>query len=181
LRAGGPADQIPLWNKFKLWGKSPKEATIKALGAEHGFSVDSTEDATRFTDAGLARYQVVVFLSTTGDISTMARRVLLNATFGPRVRRHPLGERHRVSVGLVWAARRRLFREPPPRFSRRRSRSKIPPIRRRGTCRWSGSAPTNGTISAATPAAPYTSWQRSTRRAIPAARWAPTIRSRGVR
>ena len=43
-------------------------ATIKALGAEHGFSVDSTEDATRFTDAGLARYQVVVFLSTTGDI-----------------------------------------------------------------------------------------------------------------
>jgi len=43
-------------------------ATLKALGADHGFSVDSTEDATRFTDAGLVQYQVVVFLSTTGDI-----------------------------------------------------------------------------------------------------------------
>jgi len=42
--------------------------TIKTLGAHHGFSVDSTEDATRFTDVELARYQVVVFLSTTGDI-----------------------------------------------------------------------------------------------------------------
>jgi cytochrome c len=41
---------------------------IKALGADHGFAVDSTEDAARFTDAALARYKVVVFLSTTGDI-----------------------------------------------------------------------------------------------------------------
>jgi len=43
-------------------------AAIKALGAEHGFAVDSTENAARFTDVGLARYRVVVFLSTTGDI-----------------------------------------------------------------------------------------------------------------
>ena len=43
-------------------------AAIKTLGADHGFSVDSTEDAARFTDAALARYKVVVFLSTTGDI-----------------------------------------------------------------------------------------------------------------
>jgi cytochrome c len=43
-------------------------AAIEALGADHGFSVDSTEDATRFTDTELARYKVVVFLSTTGDI-----------------------------------------------------------------------------------------------------------------
>ena len=42
-------------------------AAIKTLGADHGFSVDSTEDAARFTDAELARYKVVVFLSTTGD------------------------------------------------------------------------------------------------------------------
>jgi cytochrome c len=39
-----------------------------ALGADHGFAVDSTEDAARFTDTELARYKVVVFLSTTGDI-----------------------------------------------------------------------------------------------------------------
>jgi len=42
-------------------------AAIKALGAEHGFSVDTTEDAGRFTTAELTRYRVVVFLSTTGD------------------------------------------------------------------------------------------------------------------
>ena len=43
-------------------------AAIEALGAEHGFSVDSTEDTSRFIDAELTRYKVVVFLSTTGDI-----------------------------------------------------------------------------------------------------------------
>jgi cytochrome c len=43
-------------------------AAIEALGAEHGFAVDSTEDADRFSDAVLARYKVVVFLSTTGDV-----------------------------------------------------------------------------------------------------------------
>jgi cytochrome c len=43
-------------------------AAIKTLGADHGFSVDSTEDAARFTDVELARFKVVIFLSTTGDI-----------------------------------------------------------------------------------------------------------------
>src|SRR5437870_1482849 len=43
-------------------------AAIEALGAEHGFAVDSTEDATRFNAAELARYRVVVFLCTTGEI-----------------------------------------------------------------------------------------------------------------
>ena len=43
-------------------------AALEALGADHGFSVDSTEDTSGFTDAELARYKVVVFLSTTGDI-----------------------------------------------------------------------------------------------------------------
>src|SRR6516165_4748532 len=43
-------------------------AAIRTLGAEHGFTVDATEDATTFTDAALARYKAVVFLSTTGDV-----------------------------------------------------------------------------------------------------------------
>jgi len=43
-------------------------AAIRTLGAEHGFAVDATEDATTFTDDALARYQAVVFLSTTGDV-----------------------------------------------------------------------------------------------------------------
>ena len=43
-------------------------AAIDALGTEHGFAVDSTEDAARFSDAVLARYKAVVFLNTTGDV-----------------------------------------------------------------------------------------------------------------
>ncbi|MFD6177414.1 MULTISPECIES: ThuA domain-containing protein [unclassified Isoptericola] len=43
-------------------------AAITQLGAEHGFTVTATEDAGAFTDANLAQYEVVVFLSTTGDV-----------------------------------------------------------------------------------------------------------------
>jgi type 1 glutamine amidotransferase len=43
-------------------------AAIEALGAEHGFAVDSTEEAARFNSATLSRYKVIVFLNTTGDI-----------------------------------------------------------------------------------------------------------------
>lgn len=43
-------------------------AAIKQLGVENRFSVDATEDSSWFTPANLARYQVVIFLSTSGDI-----------------------------------------------------------------------------------------------------------------
>src|SRR6266851_6043498 len=43
-------------------------AAIEAIGSEHRFAVDRTEDAARFTEAALARYKVVVFLNTTGDV-----------------------------------------------------------------------------------------------------------------
>ena len=43
-------------------------AALRALGSVTGFSVDETSDAARFTDAGLAPYRAVVFLSTTGDV-----------------------------------------------------------------------------------------------------------------
>ena len=43
-------------------------AAIEALGAENGFTVDATEDAAAFNDANLAEYEVVIFLSTTGDV-----------------------------------------------------------------------------------------------------------------
>ncbi|WP_232323790.1 ThuA domain-containing protein [Catenuloplanes japonicus] len=41
---------------------------IRELGAANGFSVTATEDAGTFTAAGLAGYEAVVFLSTTGDV-----------------------------------------------------------------------------------------------------------------
>jgi cytochrome c len=41
---------------------------LRELGAEYGLTVDATEDGGAFSDAGLARYNVVVFLLTTGDV-----------------------------------------------------------------------------------------------------------------
>ncbi|MET0237079.1 MAG: ThuA domain-containing protein [Kibdelosporangium sp.] len=43
-------------------------AAIQKLGQDHDFAVDATEDAGAFTEVNLARYQVVIFLSTTGDV-----------------------------------------------------------------------------------------------------------------
>ena len=41
---------------------------VRRLGPARGFSVDASEDAGVFTDDSLAKYKVVVFLSTTGDV-----------------------------------------------------------------------------------------------------------------
>src|SRR5215207_3143420 len=41
---------------------------FRALGARNGFRVDATEDAGAFTDRNLRRYDVVIWLSTTGDV-----------------------------------------------------------------------------------------------------------------
>jgi type 1 glutamine amidotransferase len=41
-------------------------AAIKRLASRHGFRVDTTADAGRFTTRSLRRYDVVIFLSTTG-------------------------------------------------------------------------------------------------------------------
>lgn len=49
-------------------------AAVKELGAAHGFAVDATEDASAFTPRNLARYDAVVFLSTTGDVLNEAQQ-----------------------------------------------------------------------------------------------------------
>src|SRR6266849_751646 len=43
-------------------------AAITDLGGANGFAVDATEDSSLFTDDNLARYQVVIFLCTTGTV-----------------------------------------------------------------------------------------------------------------
>ncbi|SDU61467.1 ThuA domain-containing protein [Jiangella alkaliphila] len=43
-------------------------ATIQELGTERGWEVTATEDAAQFTAENLAQYDVVVWLSTTGDV-----------------------------------------------------------------------------------------------------------------
>ncbi len=53
---------------FRHSSIEPGIAALEDLGAANGFAVDATEDAGQFTTANLSRYQVVVFLSTTGDV-----------------------------------------------------------------------------------------------------------------
>ncbi|MGH9837638.1 MAG: ThuA domain-containing protein [Blastocatellia bacterium] len=49
-------------------------AAVRQLGQQNGFDVDATEDAAAFTDTNLARYQTIIFLSTTGDILNDAQQ-----------------------------------------------------------------------------------------------------------
>ena len=49
-------------------------AAIQALGTANGFTVVATEDATAFTAANLATFDVVVFMSTTGEILNDAQQ-----------------------------------------------------------------------------------------------------------
>ncbi|QMU29944.1 ThuA domain-containing protein [Adhaeribacter radiodurans] len=44
------------------------KAAFMKMGREHNFVVDTTEDASKFNEENLKRYQAVVFLSTTGDV-----------------------------------------------------------------------------------------------------------------
>ncbi|MGW3418571.1 ThuA domain-containing protein [Streptomyces phaeochromogenes] len=49
-------------------------AAVRSLGAANGFRVDATEDAGAFSSRNLARYDAVVFLSTTGDVLNGAQQ-----------------------------------------------------------------------------------------------------------
>jgi type 1 glutamine amidotransferase len=49
-------------------------AAVRELGAANGFTVDATEDAGAFTARNLARYDAVLFLSTTGDVLNAAQQ-----------------------------------------------------------------------------------------------------------
>lgn len=46
----------------------PGQQALRAMGRQHGFEVDVTEDASVFREDNLRRYAAVVFLSTTGDV-----------------------------------------------------------------------------------------------------------------
>jgi cytochrome c len=55
-----------------------KLAMLK-LGAENGFDVDTTEDASRFTTQNLQRYKAVMFLNTTGDVLDAAQQTAMES------------------------------------------------------------------------------------------------------
>lgn len=49
-------------------------ATLRQLASDEGLVADHSEDASDFTDANLARYRVVVFASTTGEVLDPAQQ-----------------------------------------------------------------------------------------------------------
>jgi type 1 glutamine amidotransferase len=53
------------------------KAAFERLAKKNGFTVHFTEDPAAFTEAGLARYQVVVFLHTTGKVLDEAGQAAL--------------------------------------------------------------------------------------------------------
>jgi cytochrome c len=53
---------------FRHVSIEPGKAALLKLGAENNFDVDTTEDASLFTEQNLKRYGAVVFLNTTGDV-----------------------------------------------------------------------------------------------------------------
>jgi type 1 glutamine amidotransferase len=55
---------------------------LMGLQSSGGYVADATEDPTRFTPAGLAGYQVVVFLLTTGDVLNDTQQAAFEAWVG---------------------------------------------------------------------------------------------------
>lgn len=79
---GAPAFRVLLFTRtlgFRHDSIPAGIAAVEALGRAHDFAVDATEDAGAFTPAHLARYRVVLFLSTTGDVLEGAQRDALRA------------------------------------------------------------------------------------------------------
>lgn len=66
-----PQKRVLVFSKTKGFRHAsiPKgRLALLKLGQENGFAVDTTEDASRFTETSLKRYHAVIFLSTTGDV-----------------------------------------------------------------------------------------------------------------
>ncbi|WP_197038967.1 ThuA domain-containing protein [Herbidospora cretacea] len=59
---------------FRHGSIGPGITAIQQLGAANNFTVETTEDAAQFTDANLARFQAVIWLSTTGDVLNAAQQ-----------------------------------------------------------------------------------------------------------
>ncbi|MEU6062734.1 ThuA domain-containing protein [Streptomyces sp. NPDC047097] len=71
VAAADPAYRVLAFSKTAGFRHSSIDdglTALRELGAAHNFTVDATEDAAAFSTANLARYQAVVFVSTTGDV-----------------------------------------------------------------------------------------------------------------
>ena len=109
---------------FRHGSIGPGITAIKLLGQQNNFGVDAIEDATLFTDAFLARYDAVIWLSTTGDVLNDTQQAAFERYIqagGGYVGIHA-ASRHRVHVAVVRPAGRRLLPQPPGRHADRDGR-----------------------------------------------------------
>lgn len=74
-QSSGP--RVLVFSKTKGWKHTSIPfgiAAIQKLGKEHGFAVDTTKDASVFTDEKLKKYSAVVFNCTTGNVLTATQQ-----------------------------------------------------------------------------------------------------------
>lgn len=72
-----PVDRVLIFSKttgYRHESIPTEVATLRRLADEAGMAADQSEDANDFTDKNLARYRVVVFASTTGDVLAPAQQ-----------------------------------------------------------------------------------------------------------
>lgn len=60
--------------KFRHRSIEAGHAMFRQMAADKGFALDITEDATTFTQEKLANYNLIIFLSTTGDVLDEAQQ-----------------------------------------------------------------------------------------------------------
>lgn len=75
--AARPVDRVLVFSKtagYRHESIPTAVATLQRLSGEAGMAADHSEDADDFTKANLARYRVVVFASTTGDVLAPAQQ-----------------------------------------------------------------------------------------------------------
>ena len=75
-----PPDRVLVFTKtagFRHDAIPTAVATLETLAADAGMVADHTEDAQAFTAGNLARYRVVVFASTTGDVLDDAQQAAM--------------------------------------------------------------------------------------------------------
>ena len=115
-------------------------AAIQQLGTANGFTVTATEDAAQFTDANLANFDVVVFLSTTGDVLDDAQQAAFERYIqagGGFVGIHAASDTEYGGPGTAsWSAATSATTRPERRPRRSTSRTPTSPPRTAFPPRW---------------------------------------------
>ena len=82
-----PETQVLVFSKtagFRHGSIEAGKEMFKKLALEHAWIVDYSEDSTVFSRKSVGKYDVIVFLNTTGDILNQSQQEAMEGWFGPR-------------------------------------------------------------------------------------------------